>query len=211
MTNKSKAALIMIDLQNDFCRGGSLAVPDADTIISIANALQPHFQWIIATQDWHPHDHKSFASAHVSHVVGDIIQLNQISQVLWPDHCLQGSKGAAFHPLLNTKKINKVIQKGVDKEIDSYSAFFDNGYLRSTGLADYLHEHAINEIYMLGLATDYCVKYSCLDALKLHFNVFIIEDACRGININPGDVAEALNEMAEAGAHILHSKAILAK
>lgn len=206
---RKKTALLMVDLQNDFCEGGNLAVPGGSSVIPIANQLQSYFDVIIATQDWHPKDHMSFATNHPGYVIGDEIVVESLAQVLWPDHCVQDSEGAAFHPGLETNKVHKIFHKGVDKKIDSYSAFFDNAHLRSTGLGDYLREQQVEEIYIMGLATDYCVKYSSLDAAHLGFHVYVIEDACRGVEINPGDIAEAFKEMQSAGVHLIKSKEIL--
>lgn len=200
-----KKALILIDLQNDFCSGGNLAVQGGEEVISIANKLQMHFEHIIATQDWHPDDHLSFAENHIGQKIGDTILLENISQILWPKHCIQHSKGAEFHPDLETKKITRIFHKGIEKKIDSYSAFFDNAHLRSTGLEDYLHHHNINEIYLMGLATDYCVKYSALDAKELGFDVYVIEDACRGVELNQGDIERAKMEMQEKGICFVQS------
>lgn len=205
--NKKKALLI-VDLQNDFCQGGSLHVPDGDAVIPLANQLQEHFDWIIATKDWHPKDHVSFAANHPGKQVGDQIVVDNILQVLWPIHCVQHSKGAEFHPDLDTSKVKKIFHKGVEQGIDSYSAFFDNEHLRSTGLGDYLHQQGITDIYIIGLATDYCVKYSTLDSLHLGFNTYVIEDACRGVNLTAGDTELAFKEMRAAGAIIIKSDAI---
>jgi len=204
-----KNALILVDLQNDFCAGGSLAVPGGDEVISLANQLQPYFDLVIATQDWHPHEHTSFAANHPHRRAGEVIMLDGLSQVLWPAHCIQNSKGAAFHPDLATNRLNKVIHKGIDKNIDSYSAFFDNAHQRSTGLADYLRSEQIEAVYMLGLATDYCVKYSVLDAAHLKFHVHVIADACRGVELNAGDIGRAFSEMRAVGATIVQSQDIL--
>ncbi|RDI48800.1 bifunctional nicotinamidase/pyrazinamidase [Aquicella lusitana] len=204
-----KKALIMVDLQNDFCEGGHLAVPGGDEVIPLANQLQDYFDLVVATQDWHPQDHMSFASNHPAYGIGDVIVVDEIPQVLWPDHCVQHSKGAEFHPDLNTQKIEKIFHKGTDKKIDSYSAFFDNAHRRSTGLGEYLRSKEIEDVYIMGLATDYCVKYSSLDAAHLGFNVYVIEDACRGVELNPGDVARSWEEMRESGAHVVHSSDIL--
>jgi nicotinamidase/pyrazinamidase len=206
---KTSAALIMVDIQNDFCPGGNLAVPDGDAIVSIANQLQPHFDLVVATQDWHPHDHMSFASNHVEKGVGDVVMVHGISQVLWPDHCVQNTLGAEFHPRLDVGRVDKIIYKGSDKTVDSYSAFFDNEHLRSTTLADYLHEQKVMDIYIIGLATDYCVKYTCLDAVGLGFKVHVIEDACRGIDLKAGDIENAFAEMKSLGAEIINSSHIL--
>jgi len=200
----------MVDLQNDFCQGGSLAVPNGDDVVFLANQLQPHFHLVIATQDWHPANHTSFASNHPGHTVGEVIAIDGVEQVLWPDHCVEGTPGSAFHPALNTSHVNKIVYKGSDKTIDSYSAFFDNAHLRSTGLCDYLLEHGVHDIYIMGLATDYCVKYSCLDAAKLNLNVHVIVDACRGIDLQEGDIAKALQEMQQVGVKIVNMEEVLA-
>jgi len=192
-------ALILVDLQNDFLPGGALAVPHGDDVIPIANTLMPKFKLVIATQDWHPTDHRSFASQHPGHKIGDVVDLNGLAQVLWPDHCVQGSDGAALAPGLNTDSLECVFQKGVDREIDSYSGFFDNGHRRSTGLGEYLQHRKIRSVYVLGLATDYCVKATALDAVQLGFQTFLVEDACRGVELNAGDVQRALQEMQRSG------------
>lgn len=204
-----KTALIMVDLQNDFCKGGNLAVPDGDAIIPLANQLQPCFDLVVATKDWHPQNHMSFASNHEGSKVGEVIQVHGFNQVLWPDHCVQNSKGSEFHPALNTDRINHIFHKGTDRFVDSYSAFYDNEHLRATGLADYLYREGITDIYIMGLATDYCVKYSCLDASQMNFKVHIIEDACRGVELQPGDVANAIKEIQAAGVKWVDSKHIL--
>jgi nicotinamidase/pyrazinamidase len=207
MTNKK--ALLLIDLQNDFCQGGNLAVPGGDEVIAVANELQPHFQIVVASQDWHPQAHASFASNHPGHELGDTIMLNGHTQVLWPQHCVQETKGAEFHPDLHTQQISKITYKGTDINIDSYSAFFDNARQRATGLSEYLRGLEVTDVYILGLATDYCVKYSVLDALREGFNVYLVEDACRGVDLKAGDVAGALEEMHAAGAKIIHSGDVL--
>ncbi|MBX3709266.1 MAG: bifunctional nicotinamidase/pyrazinamidase [Gammaproteobacteria bacterium] len=204
-----KKALIMVDLQNDFCKGGSLAVPGGDEVIPLANELQAYFDLIIATQDWHPHDHTSFAANHPDKGVGDTIIIDGVPQILWPSHCEQSSRGAEFHPGLETRKVSKIFYKGVDKTIDSYSAFFDNAHQRSTGLDEYLRHEKIEDIYIMGLATDYCVKYSALDARQLGFNVYLIEDACRGVALKPGDIALSLEEMQAAGVRLVKSRDII--
>lgn len=208
MTNKNKKALILVDLQNDFCRKGSLEVPDADEIIPLANRLQPYFDLVIATQDWHPKDHISFASNHPGHRAGEVLVFDEMPQVLWPDHCVEGSKGANFHGDLDIHRFAKIFHKGIDKNIDSYSAFFDNAHKRATGLGDYLHHQQVDDVYILGLATDYCIKYSALDAIRLGFSVYVIEDACRGVELKPGDIAGAIEKMVNAGVHIIQSKDI---
>lgn len=202
-------ALLLIDLQNDFISKGALEVPEGEKIIPIVNKIMDrHFDIIIASKDWHPNNHQSFASTHQKNV-GDIIELNGFQQVLWPDHCIQNSYGAQFVPGLNLEKIHRVIFKGIDPNIDSYSAFFDNHQLKQTELDSYLKKNNVIKIFILGLATDYCVKYSVLDALALGYEVHIVEDACRGVNIHPKDSEKAFLEMSEAGAHIVSSKYIL--
>ncbi len=196
-------ALIIIDLQNDFLPGGSLAVPEGDKIIEGVNTLLDlPFDTIVATKDWHPSDHGSFADNHQDKKPGDFIKLDGIDQILWPAHCVQESRGAEFPPKWHSERIHKVIHKGTERNIDSYSCFFDNGHKRSTGLEDYLKKQNAHSLYIAGLATDYCVKYSVLDALELGFDVTVITDACRGIDLEPGDVEKALQEMQNAGAHL---------
>lgn len=197
-----KNALILVDLQNDFCHGGNLAVPDGDAVIPLANELQQLFDIIIATKDWHPENHLSFASSHAGKKIGDVVQVHGLPQMLWPDHCVQNTRGAEFHPGLNTEKIQQVFLKGTDRFIDSYSAFYDNAHLRQTGLHGWLKEHNVTDVYIAGLATDYCVLYSSLDALKLGYKVHMIEDACRGVELNPGDVAGAWREMIGKGVDV---------
>jgi nicotinamidase/pyrazinamidase len=198
-------ALLLVDLQNDFCATGSLAVQDADAIIPLANTLMGRFEYIIASQDYHPLQHKSFAANHPGKNVGDVILWQGQDQMLWPVHCVQNTAGAAFHPGLNARKIQHIIYKGQDPNIDSYSAFYDNKYLRATGLDQYLLEKKISKLFVMGLATDYCVKYTCLDAIKLGYEVYVILDACRGVNLQTNDVAQALNEMEQAGVILLNS------
>jgi len=198
-------ALILVDLQNDFCPGGALAVKGGDQVIPVANELQKKFELVVATQDWHPKDHGSFALNHPGKKPGDKISLLGIEQVLWPNHCVQGSKGAELHPRLEKSKIARVIRKGTDATIDSYSTFFDNGHRKSTGLETYLKNKGVDEVTLAGLATDYCVKYSALDAVKLGFKTNVILDACRGIDLKAGDIDRAVEEMKAAGVKILRS------
>jgi nicotinamidase/pyrazinamidase len=198
-------ALILVDIQNDFLPGGALAVPGGDLIIPFVNELQRHFDCIIATKDWHPKEHISFASTH-GKKSGDIIECVGKKQELWPEHCVQGTRGAEFPALLDVTRIEKVIHKGVQKDIDSYSTFFDNARLRETGLREYLQKKRINEIYLAGLATNFCVKYSVLDARKMGFETNVILEACRGIELYPGAVNESIAEMKQAGAHFISFK-----
>lgn len=170
-------ALLLIDIQNDFLPGGALAVPNGDKIIPIVNKLQSNFDLIVATQDWHPQDHKSFASNHKGKSSFDNIMLQGLEQVLWSDHCVQGTTGADFSKDLDMNKVEAIFRKGMNPEIDSYSGFYDNGKLKSTGLADYLKGKNITEVYLTGLAGDYCVYFSGIDALSEGFKTFIIEDA----------------------------------
>lgn len=200
-------ALLIIDLQNDFLPGGALAVPEGNLIIPVINLLQENFSCIIASKDWHPSHHISFASQHAQ-PVGEVIKTDGGMQVLWPDHCIQDTPGAAFSPQLNTDKIEKVVFKGIDLHVDSYSAFYDNAQLRSTGLEDYLRQRGVDEIVIVGLATEYCVKYSALDAIQLGFKTIIISDACMGIDLQKGDSAFAIKQMKEAGARILKAHQI---
>lgn len=200
-----KRALILVDIQNDFVPGGALAVTEGDKVVPVANRVQSAFDLILATQDWHPGDHGSFASQHPGTKPGDVIDLNGIPQVLWPDHCVQGSKGAEFHPGLDRSRIAMVFRKGVDREIDSYSGFFDNGHRRGTGLAEYVRSRNLTDVYIAGLATDYCVKFTALDGRTLGLNVFVIEDGCRGVDLNPGDSAAALDQMRAAGVRVVTS------
>lgn len=202
-------ALIMVDLQNDFCSGGNLAVPGGEEVIPLANRLQPFFDVVLATKDWHPGDHTSFAANHPGNKIGEVVKVGGIPQVLWPSHCVQNSKGAEWHPDLHTEAIAHVFYKGVDQSVDSYSAFFDNKHARSTGLGDYLRNERIENIYIMGLATDYCVKYSSLDAAHLGFHVYVIEDACRGVELNAGDIQSALAEMQKSGIKLIKSTDIL--
>lgn len=201
-----KKALVLVDLQNDFIPGGSLAVREGDAVIPVANAVQKKkFDLILATQDWHPKNHGSFASNHRGKHPGDMIELGGLPQVLWPDHCVQDSRGAQFHPVLDRTRVTKVFRKGTDPEIDSYSTFFDNAHRKSTGLGEYLKEQKITDVYLLGLATDYCVKYSALDAVKLGFKTHVIIDGCRGVELNPGDTKSAIDEMRRVGVEIVIS------
>jgi len=198
-------ALLVVDIQNDFLPGGALAVPDGDKVIPIANRLVECFDLILATQDWHPANHGSFATNHPNRHPGEIIDLNGTMQVLWPVHCVQGSPGAEFSAQLRTDRFANVFRKGTDPGIDSYSSFFDNARKRSTGLSDYLQERNVNELFICGLATDYCVKYSALDSTSLGIRTSVIEDACRGVNLKPDDSTTAIAEMRKAGAFIINS------
>jgi nicotinamidase/pyrazinamidase len=198
-------ALIVVDLQNDFLPGGALPVPHGDEFIPVANELQRHFDLILATQDWHPPDHGSFAVNHPGKKPGDRIILDGIEQILWPAHCVQNRHGAEFAASFDTSRVAHVFHKGTDPMIDSYSTFFDNAHRRHTGLVHYLEKRGIKDAYLTGLALDYCVKYSTLDARQLRLNTHVILDGCRGIELQPGDIDRALDEMKRAGAIFLKS------
>ncbi|CAM3582434.1 nicotinamidase/pyrazinamidase [Vibrio aerogenes CECT 7868] len=196
--------LIIVDVQNDFSSEGALAVPEGEAVVPVINQIMPFFDFIIATKDWHPEGHASFASSH-QRTPGDVIDLDGIPQILWPDHCVQGTKGADFIEGLDTDRINSVIYKGTDPGIDSYSSFFDNHKQKSTGLADLLISCDKHELYIVGLATDYCVQYTALDAVSLGFKTYVIQDACRGVNQRPGDDDVAFYEMSKAGCLLILS------
>lgn len=180
--DQAKKALIIVDMQNDFLPGGSLAVPGGDKIVPVINAIQSEFDLVIATQDWHPKDHASFASNHVAKKIMNVIELDGLQQVLWPDHCIQGTKGAEFTTELDTDRIELIVRKGTDKRVDSYSAFFDNGRKKSTGLAGYLIERAVSHVTICGLAADFCVYYTAMDALALGFQADILLDGTEAID-----------------------------
>jgi nicotinamidase/pyrazinamidase len=198
-------ALLVVDIQNDFLPGGALAVPEGDAVVPIINRLMKQFELVIATQDWHPPDHGSFAANHPGRRPGEVIDLDGISQILWPVHCVQHTPGARFASELETTRISQVIQKGIDPRIDSYSSFFDNARRRSTGLEHILRERGVDEVTLCGLATDYCVKYSALDAISLGLKVTVIEEACRGVNLQPDDSEQALALIRKAGATVVRA------
>jgi len=187
---KSNSALILVDIQNDFCPGGSLAVREGDRIVPVVNELQKRFALVVATKDWHPPGHTSFVS-------------------LWPPHCVQETAGAEFVAGLDTSRLARVFLKGTDMEVDSYSGFYDNEHRRATGLGDYLKARGVKQVVVVGLATDYCVKFTALDAVMLGFDTTVVADACRGVEVQEGDTARALEEMAAAGVHITESRQLL--
>lgn len=201
-------ALIVVDVQNDFLPGGSLAVVAGDTIIPIINRLFPLFDLAVATQDWHPARHESFASNHPEGRIGDVVNLHGLSQVLWPDHCIQHSWGSEFSVSLDAKSINKIFHKGTNPAVDSYSGFFDNGKKQDTGLSAYLKSRGVERVYLVGLATDYCVKYTALDAVELGFETTVIKDAVKAVNLQTTDQENAINEMIEAGVRIKTSNEV---
>ena len=190
--------LLIIDVQNDFCPGGALAVADGDATVPVINRLSERFGHVAVTQDWHPSGHSSFASSHPGSSAFETVAMPYGPQTLWPDHCVQGTSGAALHPLLSTERAELIIRKGFRPEIDSYSAFFENDQRTPTGLAGYLRERGLKKIFLVGLATDYCVHYSAVDARRLGFDTVVIEAGCRAIDLN-GSLAAAWTSMQEAG------------
>ena len=201
---KDNTALILIDIQNDFCPGGALEVEEGNEIVEVANKLQEKFRVKIATQDWHPPNHTSFASNHLDKLPFSTIEMFYGTQVLWPDHCIQGKKGAEFHPKLMIKSTDLIIRKGFKTEIDSYSAFFDNDHKTPTGLGGYLKARGINSIYLCGLALDFCVYFSAIDGVNLDFEVNVIKDACRAIDLD-GSLEIAINDMKNKGVNLIVS------
>jgi nicotinamidase/pyrazinamidase len=196
--NRMEEALIVIDLQNDFCPGGALAVAGGDEIVSLVNAMIPRFEHVVLTQDWHPEGHSSFASQHPGKNPFETVAMPYGEQTLWPDHCVQGSEGAAFHPGLEWTKAELVIRKGFRKGIDSYSAFFENDHKTPTGLAGYLKERGISKVTLAGLATDFCVAYSALDAVRSGLQATVAMEACRAIDLG-GSLAAMTERMKAAG------------
>ncbi len=195
-------ALILVDIQNDFLPGGALAVPHGDEVVPVANRLMPQYDLVVATHDWHPADHQSFASQHPGLSIGDATNVNGIDQVLWPDHCMQGTPGAEFAAGLNTDGIDHVVAKGTDRWIDSYSGFFDNDHRKATGLDEFLKERGVTEVDIMGLATDYCVKSTALDAVELGFRTRVIAEGVRGVELTPGDCQSAIQEMQQRGVTV---------
>ncbi|MGE0479430.1 MAG: bifunctional nicotinamidase/pyrazinamidase [Phycisphaerae bacterium] len=203
-------ALIVVDVQNDFVAGGALAVREGDRVIPVINQLMPRFRLVVATQDWHPPDHRSFAANHPGAHVGDVIDLHGLAQVLWPVHCVQDTRGAAFVATLDAGCFARVFRKGVDRDVDSYSGFFDNGRRRATGLGDFLLERGVDSVFVCGLATDYCVKFTALDARALGFRTTLVRDACRGVELKAGDVEAAVAEMERAEVRMIASDEVAA-
>ena len=203
-------ALLLVDLQNDFMPGGALAVPDGDAVVPVANHLQARFDRVVATQDWHPPDHASFASHHPGRRPFEVIELNGLQQVLWPDHCVQGTPGAELVDALDTTRIERVFRKGDNPDIDSYSGFFDNGHRRATGLAGYLRDRGVDTIYLAGLAEDVCVFYTALDARRLGFQVRLVREATRPVEARPGDAGAARHRMVEAGVQLVSADDVAA-
>lgn len=212
-------ALILVDIQNDFTPAGpapapgkpagALAVPGGDEVIEVGNRLMPRYDLVVATQDWHPAGHKSFASEHPGHQVGDVIRWNGLDQVLWPDHCVQDSNGAELCEGLHRAGIHEVVRKGTDRDIDSYSGFFDNGHRKATGLDSLLRGRGVDEVHVMGLATDYCVKFTALDAAEFGFKTGLIVEGCRGVELQPGDCDRAIAQMREAGVQIINNTKVI--
>ena len=205
-------ALILVDIQRDFCKDGALEVPDGDAVVPVANRIMDKFDLIVSTQDFHPINHKSFRSN--NDVPADEImgELNGVPQVWWPTHCVQGHQGSEFHPNLNTNRMAAIFRKGMNPQVDSYSGFFDNQAVfngritrAATGLEGYLRGLQVSEVYCMGLATDYCVKYTALDAATLRFKTSVIADGCQAVNLNPGDDEAAFEEMRKAGIQVVFS------
>jgi nicotinamidase/pyrazinamidase len=196
-------ALVIVDMQNDFIPGGALAVPRGDEIIPIINDIQKKFNLIVATQDWHPHNHKSFASNHPGKNPFDIIELKGQSQVLWPDHCVQGTAGADFHQGVLMEKVTAIFRKGMDPDIDSYSGFYDNGHLQTTGLSGFLRDRQVREVYVCGLAADYCVYYTSIDAIAEGFDTFYLSDVTRAIDLQGFEKARA--DILKRGGRVIES------
>jgi nicotinamidase/pyrazinamidase len=208
MEINSRDVLLIIDVQNDFCPGGALAVADGDAVIAPIHRVAERFEHIALTQDWHPAGHASFASAHSGKQPFEQIEVSYGPQTLWPDHCVQGSKGAEFHPALNLVRAELILRKGFRTQIDSYSAFFENDRQTPTGLAGYLDERGLTRVFLAGLAYDYCVGYSALDARRLGLEAVILRDACRAIDLN-GSVEKIERQFSDAGVQLIESSAIV--
>jgi len=204
LIDRARDALLVVDVQNDFCPGGALAVAEGDAVVPLANRLIGRFEAVVLTQDWHPPGHESFASSHPGRAPFESIEVAYGAQTLWPDHCVRGTPGADFHPALETRTASLVIRKGIHRAIDSYSTFFENDRATPTGLAGYLRERGFGRVFLCGLATDYCVGYSAVDARRLGFDVVVLVDACRAIDLE-GSLAEALERMRAAGAVLADS------
>ncbi len=197
-----KGVLIIVDIQNDFCPGGALPVPEGDQIIPVINKISSWFEKVVCTQDWHPENHVSFARTHNKEVY-EVIESGGVKQVLWPEHCVCGTRGAAFHRALDLKPVNLIMRKGVNPGIDSYSAFLENDRKTETGLHFYLNGFSIRDVYVCGLATDFCVYYTCLDARSFGFNTFFIQDAARGIDQPEGNIETVIMDMKSKGVMVI--------
>jgi nicotinamidase/pyrazinamidase len=202
-------ALLIVDLQNDFCPEGALAVPAGDEVVPVANLISPLFPLVLATKDWHPSNHGSFAVNHPGRSTYEVGELAGLPQVLWPVHCVQNSHGAKFHQSFDVSRVSRVFLKGTDPDIDSYSAFYDNARRKATGLAEYLQDKGVTHLTVMGLATDYCVRATTLDGLWLGFSMTIVRDGCRAVNLTPSDGLETLKVLEEAGAQIVDSESLI--
>lgn len=202
MKVSSKDVLVVVDVQNDFCTGGALAVPGGEKVVPAINRIAERFENVVLTQDWHPEDHASFASNHARKHPYDAIELSYGPQILWPDHCIQGSTGADFHRKLETTRASIVLRKGIHRDIDSYSAFFENDKTTPTGLAGYLRERGLTTLFFAGLAFDFCVRYSAEDARKAGFDAVVIEEACRGIDLD-GSIAATHRSLKSLGIPVV--------
>jgi len=209
MQTDAHDVLIVIDVQNDFCPGGALAVADGDAVIDVIHRIAPRFEHVVLTQDWHPANHTSFASSHAGKEPYEQIELSYGPQTLWPAHCVQGTKGAEFHPALALPGAELILRKGFDARIDSYSAFFENDRRTPTGLAGYLEERGLTRVFLAGLAYDYCVGYSALDARRLGLAAFVVRDGCRAIGLG-GSVTRMETEFERAGVQVIESAAFSA-
>jgi nicotinamidase/pyrazinamidase len=203
-------ALLLIDLQVDFAPGGALPVPDGNRVVPLANALMDKFDLVVATQDWHPSNHGSFAVNHPGMCPGQVTKLDGLDQMMWPVHCVQDTPGADFIPGLDTARFTHVSRKGMNPLVDSYSGFFDNAHRQATGLEAWLKERKVHELFVMGLATDYCVKFTAMDAIGLGFVVTVVKDGCRGIDLRAGDIDRAYAELTANGARVVMSQSLLA-
>jgi len=201
--------LVVVDIQNDFLPGGALAVKEGSKIIPLVNKLQSKFDLVVATQDWHPANHESFASNCPNGVIGDLVDLHGLPQVLWPDHCIQNTWGAELADTLDLSSVQKVFRKGTEAAVDSYSGFFDNGKRKDTGLSTYLQSKDVEQLFIVGLATDYCVKFTALDAVNLGFVTTVIVDAVKAVNLHPEDQENAIETMRLAGIQIIKSDKLI--
>ncbi len=199
-------ALVIADVQNDFCPGGALPVRNGDEVVPAINRLQPRFDLVVATQDWHPVNHGSFAANHPGRSPGEQVELAGLPQILWPVHCVQNTPGAELHAGLDRARIARIFRKGTDPNVDSYSGFFDNGRRASTGLGEYLKGQGVTAVYVCGLATDYCVKHTALDAVSLGFPTHLLAAACRGVDLQHGDSQRAIDEMRQGGVLIVQAR-----
>jgi nicotinamidase/pyrazinamidase len=209
LIDQNRGVLLVVDVQNDFCPGGALEVDDGDAVLPIANHLIALFDHVVITQDWHPPGHSSFASSHAGRSPLESIEMDYGPQTLWPDHCIQGSNGARLHEGLNVDEADMVIRKGRDPAIDSYSAFYENDKTTPTGLSGYLASRSLSRIFLIGLATDFCVHFSALDARREGFDVVLIEDGCRAIDFN-GSLDQAMSDMQDSGVRFADSTMIMA-